>query len=455
MSTPTDDPGTPDLDQRLRTIFTEPTMSLPIPPGQWDRVVGEARRRRRRGQMFVLSTAAAVVLLAGAVASVAPRLTGGSTATRGSATSQISTAAQGGEQSAPAPATSAGVGGAGLPAGAWVPAGFHPTSVTTAADGVLYALGRAPCATSPCTSLVRSTDWGRHWVGLQPPRVALSVLGTPALSTGTVTDVRFANPRDGWVFGGGLWSTHDGAASTATWRRIDLGATVLDLATDGRQVWAFVASCTASQCRDGRLLASPVGADHFTAVDGVAVPGELAGARLNATAGAVTLTVSGPQPLLFVRDANRWAARATPCQAGPGMLQEAVPSAVDPAVVVATCATAGAGQVSLTTYVALDSGVSWHRTGNPVRVRNGAHQLAVVDAGLLALAAGSTAGGGALLVSQDSGAAWHPAAVPIQQDGWAWVGAAGGRVLLALPVSGERLWMSTDGGQSWRALTVR
>ena len=464
-STPPPGGPDPDLDQRLRAIFSEPTMSLTIPPGQWDRILAEARRRRRRGVLAGLSVAAAVLLVAvGAVGlTLLPRLAGRSgLATEdqaaGAASSASSTATQ--RPASTAPSASAP---AGLPAGGPVPVGFQPVSVTTAADGMLYALGQAPCAKAPCTSLVRSTDWGRHWVGLQPPRVALAepsptAAGGSALVPGslsTVGQVRFANPRDGWLFGGGLWATHDGAAGTSTWQRVEVGGSVLALATDGRQVWVFVADCSAAACQGGRLLSAPVASNTFTPVSGVSVPGPVTGAALGSTAGAVTLVVNGPDPRLFVSSGGAWSARPSPCAQGTGGLDQAVASAVDTAVIVATCAQPGQRGLTLTPYVSLDAGDSWSRTGKPVALAGGPHQIAVVDAGELALAGSSPGGGGVLLVSRDSGATWTPAAAPAQPGGWAWVGAAGGRVLLALPVTSEQIWMSSDAGASWHALTVR
>src|SRR5262245_61270814 len=63
--------------------------------------------------------------------------------------------------------------GAVGPAGGPVPAGFTVHDLTFVTDDEAWALGTAPCSSRPCTSLVRTSDGGRHWVGIRPPIVGL------------------------------------------------------------------------------------------------------------------------------------------------------------------------------------------------------------------------------------------------------------------------------------------
>jgi hypothetical protein len=51
---------------------------------------------------------------------------------------------------------------------------------------------------------VRSTDAGRTWRGVPAPKAELDSSETREPETGTVRELRFATPRDGWAYGGGL-----------------------------------------------------------------------------------------------------------------------------------------------------------------------------------------------------------------------------------------------------------
>jgi hypothetical protein len=81
--------------------------------------------------------------------------------------------------------------------------------VTFVSLEMAWALGDAPCAGGTCLALRRTVDGGRSWTNANPPPTSFS-LASP-VNRG-VSQIRFADPLDGWAFGPDLWSTHDGGA---------------------------------------------------------------------------------------------------------------------------------------------------------------------------------------------------------------------------------------------------
>ena len=68
-----------------------------------------------------------------------------------------------------------------------------------------WMLGTARCIVGAgrCGAIVRTTDGGSTFAGIPSPPV----------SVGDVTQLRFANPRDGYAFDPELWETTNGGAS--------------------------------------------------------------------------------------------------------------------------------------------------------------------------------------------------------------------------------------------------
>jgi photosystem II stability/assembly factor-like uncharacterized protein len=155
-----------------------------------------------------------------------------------------------------------------------VPTGFVPTSATFVSADQGFVLGAVPCASlpsppaasGPCPSLAKTGDGGRTWRRRPAPPTTIHS-SDPTGDASQVSRVRFGDPSNGWAFGPGLWSTHDGAG---TWHAIDLGGVVTDLASSAGVTYALVTHCDSRPCGQGATLyRTDNAADDWHAVEGV------------------------------------------------------------------------------------------------------------------------------------------------------------------------------------------
>ncbi len=157
---------------------------------------------------------------------------------------------------------------------------FQPGSVTFVSLSSGWALGSVPCqGPGRCLALRQTTDGGRTWSVVTLPQGLLEQVnrrldGYPELAAGALLTVRFADLRDGWIFGGVslngtewavLWSTHDGGR---TWHRVSslpgmtAQAPIFDLEAARGTVYALGQS--SSTTYPGAVLAaSPVRTDAW------------------------------------------------------------------------------------------------------------------------------------------------------------------------------------------------
>ncbi len=186
----------------------------------------------------------------------------------------------------PAP-TSTEPSAAGPPDGP-VPAGFVPMSATFDSPDHGWVLGDAPCGTPPCTSILRTRDGGHSWHGIPAPRTAIASsdtarhAGVGQPKAGQVSSIRFGDESNGWAFGTGLWSTHDGGAS---WKQQSIAQAVdrtVALESSSGSAYAVVATGCAPDpgngCNSVVLYQTPVGSDHWQQV-GPPQPADAPGSR--------------------------------------------------------------------------------------------------------------------------------------------------------------------------------
>jgi hypothetical protein len=303
--------------------------------------------------------------------------------------------------------------------------GFQVLSVSVA-DGVTWALGTADCPPVDCTAVARSTDGGRSWRGVTAPP---AYVPGPGLRTsrlpvpGLVRTVRFGTARDGYVVGGGLWSTHDGGASWAAVPLDDLE--VLGLDTGPQGTYAVVADCgdeNGAPCRDPRLLAAPAGDDALTDV------ADLPAGPVDPATVQVTLDPTGPGvPADEPRDGGPGGERPVAGAAGPAVVavgSEVLVSAGDGWVrsepcgalggavaaasgeVVAACVEAALGSRFVSLRRSAD-GVTWSTPAGPSpRLTDGVLSLAAATGDAVVVGWTGTQDDGGLLTTRDGGRTW-------------------------------------------------
>jgi hypothetical protein len=396
-------------------------------------VSGTPRQRRREALVVVPALLVALVVVGGLLAlglgahhgptKHAPATTSATQTTpshRGHRTRRRRATATALSSHAPAAATAARhISAPGGP----VPPGFGAVSFTALSPGTWWLLGSAPCSDPPCTSILRTDDAGRSFVG------------TPAPRTSQVSQLRYANAADGFAFGPQLWVTHDGGAD---WHQVRLGGAVTEVATANGFAYALVRYGHRGL---GRLERSTLGNDTWTRLPGAgsAYAGLWAHGQdvLVGSAGGRTLAVSHNAGVSFSAHASP---SSLPCE-----FQE--PSA---AIVWAHCATG----TESATWRSADGGAHFEPAGGP--------KPGLPNSALFAAASGSTAVVGAttLVRTTDSGAHFGPVAGVGPVTAWQYLGftdpshgVAVGYVGSPTP-GNERLYYTSDGGASYRLVST-
>lgn len=317
------------------------------------------------------------------------------------------------------------------PVGGPAPAGFGAQSFTAISELNWWMLGDAPCSSPPCTSIVRTTDGGRTFVGIPAPRPQ-----DPAGSD-RVSQLRFADPRDGFAYGPGLWVTHDGGAH---WQSQSNGR-INELAIGGGYVYAI--EVTNQSTGAGQLLRSPIGDtrswQNLTAAG-------------NAYAG---LWVHGSDVLLEDQTGSGQQFEISH-DSGTTFTRYPVPPSVacqfeepEPPVIWAHCAT---GMMS-GTWRSTDGGQHFARmTGTPELPNSAAFGSASTTTAVV--------GFQQLYRTTDGGASWTKSTGPVGISAWQYIGFTDPTHGVALGYVGslsssnERLYYTTDGGASYHLVSV-
>jgi hypothetical protein len=262
---------------------------------------------------------------------------------------------------------------------------------------------------SACSTVLRTSDGGGSWVRVAAPPVEYvgpNYDNSPAQPD--VSEIRFADPLDGWAYGPALWATHNGAAG---WKQVNLDGTVVSLETAGGYVDAVVSPCQRdSQCRGALRLeqASATGGPFTTVLTGP--PGQLGGVdapdlTLHPPVGFAILGhgMSAATTWLYatgsLADPRGWNRFPDPCS----------------------------GQTELTSMIAPNSTL-----------------LYSLCLGVIGL--GSTK---KFVFVTDDGRATEVGSAPTGGDGGMLTATASGTLVIASASGASELYRSTDGGRTW------
>lgn len=353
-----------------------------------------------------------------------------------------------------------------------------PDQLTTVAflntaDG--YALYRRQNSSGCQTVFGRTVDGGSTFSGLVP------VTSFPCSSTPVVSQIAFDDRGDGFLYGPGLYVSHDGGAA---WSDVAQPGHVLAVEALGPSIWMVETDCPAAGFNafcpmrlvesddGGRTWGAATGPTEATMDNGYsASSGQTWLVRLTTDAAYLATNVPFSQdqsaPLWYTNDAGRtWEPRIVDC--GMSAMTIALSAAPDGTLFGVCAGQPGAGSQVKSTVRSMDGGFSW-TTMTPcppprdseqfdcfANQRLSAGYLGEIDAvsdDTIYLAGDRSS----LLVTHDAGVSWAPVSPSIgdTSDGtWkvTFFNQSDGFVLGNDPRSASNavaLWWTSDGGTTW------
>ena len=317
-------------------------------------------------------------------------------------------------------------------------------------------LGTSGCQS--CAGLEHTDDGGASWTPLPAPPVPL---GWYSQSPDAVTNVYFADPSDGYLFGPGLETTHDGGQ---TWSSGALPPLTQVTGSDG---YVFALSETSGGSGASLWRTTP----SSTTWSPLAMP-QTSGLFKLAAQGSTLLLLqvglSGPEPtvnelgaLWMNTDAGvEWVSRPVPCTPADGGAAVVSIAFGHPDAWLVDCydgeQSSQEQQTQHHLYGTANAGGDWVRLGDPTQV--GAPILLADNGSGSAFLTTESGGGDQLVGTFDGGLSWSEL---FQSGGsfygWAdlqFVDASTGFVVGPTHYAPEHLYRTENGGRTWTVLQV-
>ncbi len=345
-----------------------------------------------------------------------------------------------------------------------LPAG-HPVSVSFPSEAHGWMLLGKRCESKGCAGgeVLETKDFGRSWKSLGPApslRPSRPILSLALPVGGSVNQIYFANARDGWLFGGDLYATHDGGRS---WSRVSTevrnrSLVVRDVVSAGRRLYVFGAECNAEggECQDGSLLTGPIAGGKLKPVPSLVrfgLPGGLYSADSLSAAGHGVYALirphvhSSPKRELIAAspDGRSWSFEALP--RGCATSSRTLGAWSSSGLVLACAGIPGAGEQMQHFFVSTDGARHWRSVTTAV-LGGYATSIAAVSRGTWYLAGERSP----VQETTDGGAHWTGAVGANPYDsGFTSVETVGSRHAVALPANwrARSAWFTSTGTRGW------
>ena len=335
------------------------------------------------------------------------------------------------------------------------PPGFEAQSASFISAQTGFVLGARHCSILPCKALLDETiNGGKTWKAVPAPAVQLEphFTGSPASA---VSSVRFANAKDGWLFGPGLWSTTDGGKH---WQRVKLSGAVYMMTASGGEAYAAAEPVNAGPYQ-AHLYKSAVGSGKWSAIPKVAPVLSLTSFGHSAWTGVA------PDLWTTTNDGKTWAKLSFKCPTGyPSSSEVAASSVKDVAIACSNQGKPQPGESYKEVLVSANGGRTFHAVPAFPPIAGQIYGLAMAAGNPKVITINSASGASYLYETLNGGKTWTNAVPKQGVDGGlgfadlAYVSATTGYVIhfMGTPylAYGHGLMKTTNAGKTWTKVSI-
>lgn len=300
-----------------------------------------------------------------------------------------------------------------------LPSGFEPESASFISPQIGFVLGLAHCTSGSCLTIARTQDGGRTWLAIPSPNISLTQGNYSEATVTGVSRIRFANVRDGYLYGPDLYATHDGGG---TWQKLTLQGmpnpyVVTSLETNGSDTYLIAGTPNAIPSPD-YLYISKATSGAFTQSKFIFPTGTPTQITVNPYGAVITADNHGGLALLNDPKGNlyyqatgttSWIQIKAKCPPGPPTnplvaLASPISGSNTPQLVLGCGGGAAAGSQEKTVVKSVDLTAS---TPTSARPPLGGILEAIASPDGQTIAVGASSGATFIYVSSDGGASWQ------------------------------------------------